>query len=72
MINTRPLASANPLEAVFKMYHEAPVKVLLNNEVAPSFKKKGVINCSGSSTMLASAAPSNPEVDAGPSSPTLA
>ena len=33
------------------MYHEAPVKVLLNNEVYSSFKKKGVIIWFASSTM---------------------
>ena len=54
---TRKSASGNPLEAVFKMYQEAPVKVLLKSVVAPSFKKNGVMGWLLSSTMLGSTAP---------------
>jgi hypothetical protein len=38
-ISTRPLASGNPLAAVFKMYQDAPVSVVLSNRVAPGVKK---------------------------------
>ena len=69
---TRKSASGNPLEAVFKMYQEAPVKVLLKSVVAPSFKKNGVMGWLLSSTMLGSAAPSSPDDDAGPSKPMVA
>ena len=69
---TRPLSSARPLLAVFKMYHDAPVKVLLSKIVAPSSKKNGVMGWLASSTTLGSAAPSKPEADAGPSNPMVA
>ena len=72
MTSTRPLASANPLEAVFKMYHEEPVMVLLTKEVDPSLRKNGVMGWFVSSTMLGSAASAKPEEAAGPSKPMVA
>ena len=57
MINTRLSSVARPLEAVFNTYQEAPVKVLLSINVAPSVRKNGVIIWFASSTMLGSAAP---------------
>ena len=42
MISTRRLTSGKPLPAVFRMYHEAPVRVVLSKLVAPGVKKKGV------------------------------
>ena len=40
MINTRLSSLARPLEAVFNTYQDAPVKVLLSINVAPSVKKR--------------------------------
>ena len=65
-------ASGNPLAAVFKMYHEAPVSVVLSRLVAPAVKKYGVTGWLLSSTIEGSAAPAMPEVDAGPVKPTVA
>ena len=72
MISTRMSPSGKPFEAVFKMYHDAPVSVLLNKVVAPSVRKNGVMGCPASSTTAGSAAPAMPEAEAGPSSPTVA
>ena len=69
---TRPLASGKPLAAVFNTYHDAPVKVVLVRFVAPGVKKYGVMACVASSTIEGSAAPTMPEVDAGPDKPIVA
>ena len=72
MMSTRPLESGNPLAAVFNTYQEDPVRVVLSRLVDSSIKKKGVMGCIESSTMEGSAAPSMPEVDAGPVKPMVA
>ena len=63
-INTRKSELGNPLPAVFKMYHDAPVSVVLVRFVAPGVKKYGVTGWFASSTIDGSAAPAMPEVDA--------
>ena len=65
------MSSANPFDAVFKMYHDAPVTVLLNKSVVSFSRKNGRIGWFSSSTMLASAAAARPEVEAGPSKPMV-
>ena len=72
MMSTRPLESGNPLAAVFRTYHDAPVSVLLSKLVAPSVTKNGLNGCVESSTREGSAAPSIPEVEAGPVKPMVA
>ena len=66
------LASGSPFDAVFKMYHDAPVNVVASSKVAPLVAKNGVTGWLGSSTMEGSAAPGMPEADAGPLSPMVA
>ena len=72
MMSTRPLGSGNPLAAVFRTYHDAPVSVLLSKLVAPLVKKNGLTGCVESSTREGSAAPSIPEIEAGPVRPIVA
>ena len=66
------MASGKPLAAVFKMYQEAPVKVVLSRFVAPGVRKYGVMGWLVSSTIEGSAAPAMPEVEAGPVKPIVA
>ena len=40
---TCKFSSGNPFAAVFKMYHDEPVNVVLVKFVAPGVKKNGVI-----------------------------
>ena len=66
--------SGRPFATVFKIYQEAPVKVLTFKDVeAPEVKKPlTVVGKVVSSTRDGSAAPAIPEVDAGPDKPIVA
>ena len=70
-MSTLPVASGRPLAAVFNTYQEEPTGVVASRAVAPSFKKNGTIGWAGSSTNEGSAAPTKPDVAAGPSSPMV-
>ena len=69
---TRKSSPANPLPALLVTNQEAPVTVVEVRLVAPSFKKNGEIDWSGSSTKVGSAAPATSERLAGPSKSMVA
>ena len=72
MMSQRPF-TGRALAAVFNTYHEAPVRVLTLRLVPPP-RKYWVTDGDSvlSSTMLGSAAPASPDVEAGPESPMVA
>ena len=72
MIKLCKFSSGRALPASERTYQDEPTIMSEANEVAPSTKKNGVIGWFGSSTMLGSAAPSMPEVEAGPVKPMVA
>ena len=66
------LSSGSALPASFSTNQDEPTIMLAASWVAPLSAKKGVKAWSGSSAMAGSAAPSMPDVEAGPVNPMVA